>query len=198
MARISNKNALGIVAVVAVCLATLASAPAAKATVYNVVDPNFPGATVTGTITTDGVLGVLAASDITAFSVQISDGAFNPLIFSSDTYADENVVTSALTATATGLYFDFSGLGYFFMASGASGGVSGNYSFLAYVGTDGNCNGISGAEICASNVPAANPTLSSFRRGSVLIASVPEPLTLSLFGAGLAGAVAMRRRKKTA
>jgi len=28
------------------------------------------------------------------------------------------------------------------------------------------------------------------------IRSVPEPLTLSLFGAGLAGAVAMRRRKK--
>jgi hypothetical protein len=27
--------------------------------------------------------------------------------------------------------------------------------------------------------------------------SVPEPITLSLFGAGLAGAVAMRRRKKT-
>lgn len=28
------------------------------------------------------------------------------------------------------------------------------------------------------------------------LTSVPEPLTLSLFGAGLAGAVAMRRRKK--
>ena len=29
------------------------------------------------------------------------------------------------------------------------------------------------------------------------IPSVPEPITLSFFGAGLAGAVAMRRRKKT-
>ena len=29
-------------------------------------------------------------------------------------------------------------------------------------------------------------------------ASVPEPLTISLFGAGLAGAIAMRRRKKAA
>jgi len=32
--------------------------------------------------------------------------------------------------------------------------------------------------------------------GSITAASVPEPITLSLFGMGLAGAVAMRRRKK--
>jgi hypothetical protein len=31
--------------------------------------------------------------------------------------------------------------------------------------------------------------------GSLIVQEVPEPLTLSLFGAGLAGAVAMRRRK---
>lgn len=39
----------------------------------------------------------------------------------------------------------------------------------------------------------------AFPGGNVVLASaaVPEPITLSLFGAGLAGAVAMRRRKKT-
>ena len=36
----------------------------------------------------------------------------------------------------------------------------------------------------------------SFGDGALIVREVPEPVTLSLFGAGLAGAVAMRRRKK--
>jgi hypothetical protein len=34
--------------------------------------------------------------------------------------------------------------------------------------------------------------------GGVSVASVPEPVTLSLFGAGLAGVAAMRRRRRKA
>jgi hypothetical protein len=36
------------------------------------------------------------------------------------------------------------------------------------------------------------------RLGAVTLAAVPEPLTLSVFAAGLIGAVAFRRRRKTA
>ena len=32
--------------------------------------------------------------------------------------------------------------------------------------------------------------------GALIIQEVPEPITLTLFGAGLAGAAALRRRKK--
>jgi len=39
---------------------------------------------------------------------------------------------------------------------------------------------------------------SSSTQGSVSLVAVPEPLTLSLFGTGLAGAIATRRRKKQA
>jgi hypothetical protein len=34
-------------------------------------------------------------------------------------------------------------------------------------------------------------------QGQIFVSNVPEPLTLSLFGTGLAGAAAMRRRRKT-
>jgi fibro-slime domain-containing protein len=44
---------------------------------------------------------------------------------------------------------------------------------------------VTGSELAFNADVAINPT-----------ASVPEPFTLSLFGAGLAGAVAMRRRNK--
>jgi hypothetical protein len=51
------------------------------------------------------------------------------------------------------------------------------------------------ADMGLSGNPNIGSTLFGFQI-SPHIASVPEPITLSLFGAGLAGAAAMRRRKK--
>lgn len=49
-----------------------------------------------------------------------------------------------------------------------------------------------GTDIVGGTTP---PT---FNAAFTLTGTVPEPLTISVFGAGLAGAIAMRRRKKTA
>lgn len=50
-----------------------------------------------------------------------------------------------------------------------------------------------------SGVPRRKePNDLAFTLNDTPISNVPEPITLSLFGAGLAGAVAMRRRKKAA
>ena len=65
---------LAAAALLAVCGA---SALQAGAVVYNIV--NYPGLengwTVSGTITTDGTIGTLSASDITAWSWSLTDGA---------------------------------------------------------------------------------------------------------------------------
>jgi hypothetical protein len=63
------------------------------------------------------------------------------------------------------------------------------------VNTFSNSGGTTAAQLIANTkqwrVGVAIPT-----ETEVLITEVPEPFTLSLFGAGIAGAVALRRRKK--
>ena len=46
----------------------------AHATVYNLVNQGIDPATATGTITTDGTIGVLSQSNITGLDILVSDG----------------------------------------------------------------------------------------------------------------------------
>ena len=64
---------------------------------------------VVGTITTDGNIGVLDAGDITAWNLQLNGvGAMlNLTNLNSNAYSDGN--GGDLTATTSGLYFNFSG-----------------------------------------------------------------------------------------
>jgi hypothetical protein len=60
-------------------------------------------------------------------------------------------------------------------------------------------NGINTFSVVVTDTGPPSALLVEFTDSSVRAATaVPEPLTLSLFGAGLAGAAAMRRRKKAA
>ena len=69
-----------------------------------------------------------------------------------------------------------------------------------------NCLGIGGAADCSWNgtgTDFAAATFADFEAAirtklSKELTGVPEPMTLTLFGAGLAGAAAMRRRMKKA
>jgi hypothetical protein len=76
-------------------------------------------------------------------------------------------------------------------------GTSSSVGALDFVGfTDG------GASISSVTINAGNPTTGYDYIGiddvlfGPVATPVPEPFTLSLFGAGLAGAAALRRRKK--
>lgn len=66
----------------------------------------------------------------------------------------------------------------------------GGASFFGWVGS-----GIT--DITVSTNDGDDFAIGDFWEGYTTSTSVPEPLTLSLFGAGLGGAAIMRRRKKT-
>jgi len=95
--------------------------------------------TVDGTITTDGTIGVIAASDIVSWDLNLIDGLDSANDFELTT-ADSSLVEdtgSALSATATGLSFNYSGTGEFLIQANSPGPYSG-YSYFCF-STGGAC-----------------------------------------------------------
>lgn len=89
---------------IGVAAALLLTSPA-DASVY-VID--FSGAvSVSGTITTDGAIGLLGPSDFTAFNFTVSGGGASTDFNSAAGYVID--LASGVTATAAGLFFNFNG-----------------------------------------------------------------------------------------
>jgi hypothetical protein len=63
----------------------------------------------TGNITTDGVIGVLSTADITGWNLTLNDGTRTHLLQGPSLNSVVAVRGSHLTASATGLFFNFSG-----------------------------------------------------------------------------------------
>src|SRR5262252_9962396 len=85
--------------------------PLSAATVYTVSDVLGP-VTLGGTITTDGTIGALAVSNIVNFDVTFT-GTSTTHITKSTNQVTNFITGNALTATASGLFFNFSGVGLF-------------------------------------------------------------------------------------
>jgi hypothetical protein len=81
---------------------------------YTLADLGVSGAQATGTITTDGAIGILTASDITSWNIALIDGVGHTgvtLTPIDSTFAYGNnfpTPRNPLTATATALNFNFS------------------------------------------------------------------------------------------
>jgi hypothetical protein len=90
-----------------------------SATVYDLVNQGIAPATATGTITTDGMLGVLSQSDITALNITVDDGAHSFIL----TLPDLLFSGSDLSATASGLFFNYAAV---------DGGFFAGVTFLLY------------------------------------------------------------------
>jgi hypothetical protein len=141
---------------------------------------------VTGTVQTNGTTGVLSASDIVGWNLELTGvgAAFNLTSPASSVF----LVGGDLTATATDLYFNFS----------ASDGGYVLFQLVPFSGTQYYCDQALGGGPClqgASVVPQyyTDPSAQIVPEGgNQVIATaaadpVPEPMTLVLFGAGLLG-----------
>jgi len=185
----------------AFCWAIVFGASQAAATTYT-VDATAGSATMTGTITTDGTLGVLTAGNLTDWNLVIDFGAgfIAPLTGPLSGNNSGVVLTGLLSATSTQLLFDFGStdpnasefeivqLGtlpfYGVLWSAANGSRLASSIDLAFIPTnsgDDEVDHITG--LSAEVLPIAQ-------------VETPLPAALPLFASGLAALGLLGRRRK--
>jgi hypothetical protein len=167
----------------AVAIFTVASA--ANATTYT-SNESFGGAVVNLSITTDGATGILSQSDITSWSIAITDSAASVVL---DPTSGQVLLTgSVLSATSTDLYFNFSSsLDYSGLLIFENASIGDNGPF--WCATNGGCYGESFPAIGVSTVYGESPIEQFGLAGNTVIASsgVPETSTWVMMLAGFAG-----------
>src|ERR1700676_4928535 len=92
--------------------------------------------TVNGTITADGTIGVIGSGNVVSWNLDLIDGLNSANDFDL-TAGNSSLVEdtgSALTATATGLLFNFSGSGEFLIQANSPGAFSGFRYFCLSTG----------------------------------------------------------------
>jgi hypothetical protein len=190
--RLSN-----ILAGAVMAAASLVAASEASATiVYTAHDALGTAGLVTGTITTDGVLGALGSGDFVSWDLTLNDGTTTATLTNLNSIL---FINGNVTAAATALQFDFNGDGEL-MNFFSSSACSTEWSFET-TGSGTGCNGTSGNEegVLASGTLQASP-----ESGEVTFATaggVPEPATwvaMLLGFVGLGAAMRSSRRKPSA
>jgi len=172
-----------------------ATASYAAPITYN-VDQTIGTGSVTGSILTDGVLGVLGGGDITGWNLHLNSGAATFDLNSTNSYL---FGSGKVTATSQELTYDFSSGNYFgFFINGTIGSHS--LTGWCLQSSNGQCSfsGTSGESVGVNSTYLTDP----FRgmAGTQVIASVPEPETygMMLVGLGMLGFVGRRRRNPRA
>ncbi|MES2106325.1 MAG: PEP-CTERM sorting domain-containing protein [Pseudomonadota bacterium] len=151
---------------------------------------------VVGTIQTDGTIGKLGQGNVTGWNLNITDGASTfDLIGGTNSHLLIN--GSLFSATATGLYFDFSGSNGLVLFQ--SPNIGSSQDWWCIEGVNSSCAG-TGNSTASIKMSFQSTTQVQHFNGLVQVASletqsVPEPLTLSLFGIGLLGLGIARRNK---
>ena len=161
-----------------------------------------------GTITTDGTIGVLHAGNIISWSLNLVDDT-NPqysYLLTTDNSLFSEDYGNVLSATATGLFFDFTGSGAVSFQAKVPGKYSG-YHYWCLNATNYACaigNSIAPDNVYAGAVGNDFVVAASGTQGQVgnsplnqggEVADTPEPSSLLLLGSGLVGLAGMVRRK---
>lgn len=155
--------------------------------------------TIFGTITTDGTIGVLQTANILDWNLQLKDN-IRPAFDVTLTPVNSGIwfdIGDGLSATATGLSFDFSDAGaVFIIQENVVHGFSSGFQYFCLQATTGPC--IAG-ETIVPNYYAVDGVSATGLSGAVPLKGVPEPATWTtmLLGFGGLGAV-LRSRRRTA
>jgi hypothetical protein len=184
----------------------LAASTCATANITYTVNETILNGSVTGTITTDGMTGLLTGADIVAWNLLLKGGAasttltdMNSVVLDYGTNGFFGVPSNDVTATATDLFFNY---------SGADAGYLAFQTPPAYGGQMYWCNATHNQGFdCAvgeSVVPVLFSDPSSqydtSRTGNQIIgvagtSAVPEPMAWMMMLVGFAGVGAVMRRR---
>jgi hypothetical protein len=151
--------------------------------------------TVTGTLSTDGTIGALAAGDIVGYDLTVVETFYDPVDASMFTTANFTIDSSnggtlfdqgGLVGSSNSLFFEFDSgppVNALFQT-----GVVGHYDSLGfYNGTEGaGAAGVGSTRKIGGN---------SDQIATVVPAATPEPGGLMLLGTGALGVVGMLRRR---
>jgi len=203
-------------ALAAVTVACLAVAPwTARASIVYTInqssttpevqgEPSPLSDTVTGTITTDGTIGVIQSSDILSWNLDLIDN-LNPAYDVVLTPSNSGIVFdtgNGLTASATALSFNFSDAGAEFAIQGTTHGFYSGYQYFCFQATTGAC--ATGETIVPDYYDVDGVAVTNLS-GTVPLnpppsgTPVPEPTSLVLLASaiGIASLVTLRWRSRT-
>jgi PEP-CTERM motif len=182
----------------------------ARATVFNIVAPS--AVDINGTITTDGVLGTLSASDITSWQINQTLDTVHFLSFLNPTNSAVSLTGGALSATATTLDFNFSDTTASLLNFASPNFPGGGGLSLQFCDAGSVCtNQVSGTDSSFEMLVLVAPGCCSTSTGSAQsgnveigaaapVTGVPEPSTWVMLILGFAGIgfTAYRRKAKPA
>ncbi len=152
--------------------------------------------TVSGTITTDGTTGILQPSDIVSYNLQLNDN-LRPAYDVDLTPANSGIVEdtgNGLSASATGLSFNFSDAGAVFAIQGTTHGFYSGYQYFCFQATSGPC---AAGETIVPDYYAVDGVSATGLSGTLPLSGVPEPATWAtmLLGFASIGFAAYRRAR---
>lgn len=176
-----------------ICFAALAlsGTAAIAAPITYTVDQTIGAGGVTGTIQTNGAIGVLTDADIIAFMLTVTGNGASVQLNQSDSIVQTQGIN--FSATTSNLFFDFSGpSGYLLFQQGSFGT---GMKYYCNSSLEGDC--FQGASAIPENFNSLSAQVEA-RRGNQIIATValvPEPASWALMmaGFGLTGVVLRRR-----